>query len=167
MHQDSRENDSEPAAREERIGPTYGPRRRAPRYYIGETYGAKRAQHHDVERNKNGSLPGIRNKAARRVIRTAFKRRNSSIERALQLPRAMKAQAREVISDEHYDKSPTAQSKKARRLFEAELAIHKPVCVPTGPELRAMRTEARKAKRAGKLTGANDAIDQLVDRMQK
>ena len=134
-------------------------------------------QYPDVERNKNGSLPGVRDKASRRLIRGAFKRKVSSTERAFGLPRAMQAQAREIASDTHTPKiddhhngnrstrftSTSAETRFARRLFAKELAIHTPVYAPSKKELRRMRTEARKAKRAGK----TDAIGALVDRMAK
>jgi hypothetical protein len=190
MHQDSRETStlkkileaqkrSDPHAAdavEEPIGPAYGPRRRAPRYYAGETYKGLRMQYPDVERNPNGSLPGIRDKAARRLIRKAFDaKHNSRVEQALKLPRAMKAQAREVASEERVEKiadhhngnrstkftSTSGETRWARRLFASELAIHRPVYAPDQKTLRAMRTAKRKEKRAGKF----DAIGQLVDRM--
>lgn len=134
-----------------------GPRRQAPKYYVGETYGRHRIQYPDVERYPNRALPGARNKVARRMIRAALKRRFSSVEQALKLPRAMKAQAREVARDEK------KSTRWARRLYDRELAIHQEVYVPSQKELRAMRTKARKDKRAGK----QDVISQLVDKMSK
>lgn len=177
MHQDSRERDIQVPEAPKLVGELSGlppsevpsgPRRKAPRYYAGETYGDRRIQHADVERNRNGSLPGIRNKAARRIIRGAFKRKLSHVEQALQLPRAMQAQAREIVSEYSAveDRNGTRawkgkSTRAARRLFAQELAIHVPVYVPDQKTLRAMRTAKRKLKRAGK----TDAIGQLVDRM--
>lgn len=138
-----------------------GPKRRAPRYYAGETYGRHLINYPDVERYGNGVLPAIRDKAARRVIRGALKRRFSTIEKALKLPRAMKAQARELVHDDHREKSTSAQTRRARRLYAMELAIHAPAHVPL--DLRALRTAKRKLKRQGKV----DAISALVDRMSK
>lgn len=147
-----------------------GPRRRAPRYYAGETYGrrarfrvgtggmqkgpGRSIQHRDVERYKNGTVVGIRNKAARRLIRYALKRKFSSVERGLKLPRGMMSQATDIVREasaiETRDgktawkgKSPRA----AQRLLAAELAIHQPVYAPSQKELRAMRTVKRKEKR--------------------
>ncbi len=139
----------------------HGPLRRAPFYYTGETYGRHRIQYPDVERYANGVLPGVRNKAARRIIRGALKRRFSAVERRLKLPRGMLEQAREIISDNeaHRNKSRASKSRLARRLFAMELAIHRPVYAPE--DLRALRTQKRKDKRAGK----GDTISQLVDAM--
>lgn len=144
-----------------------GPRRRAPMYYAGETYGRRRIgrtgaktrgraiQYPDVERYPNGALASKRDKAARRLIRGALKRKFSKVETALKLPRAMLAQAR-LIAKEN-GKSP----KWGRQLYEKELAIHDPVYAPSQTELRALRTAKRKLKRQGK----QDAISMLVDKM--
>lgn len=153
-----------------------GPRRRAPIYYAGEHYGRRSMQYPDVERNRDGSMPGIRDKHARRIIRAAFKRQTTRVERGLRAAREMKRQARQLaddrdvkIEDKHngnrstYFASTSGETHWANRLFAKELAIHQPVYAPSKKELRKMRTAARKAKRAGKL----DAIGQLVDRMQK
>lgn len=140
-----------------------GPKRRAPRYYAGETYGRHLINYPDVERYPNGVIPGARSKPARRLIRGALKRRFSRVERALQLPRAMMVQARELVHDDHYDKSTSAQTRRARRLFAMELAIHTPVYAPSGKELRAIRTMKRKLKRQGKV----DAITKMADWMLK
>ena len=176
---------------EDPIGPMYGPARRAPHYYTGETYGTKRntgvidrtgrhvmrgvrreIQYPDVERYPNGALPGIRDKAARRIIRGALKRKLSRVERSLGLPRAMLAQAREIARETPswgvvlIDGAPAQRTKSpawARKLYHTELAIHQPVYVPSQKELRAMRTQKRKDKRAGKV----DAIGALVDKMSK
>lgn len=133
----------------------YGPCRRAPMYYSGETYGRHIIQYPDVERNVGGCVSGIRNKAARRLIRGALKRKFSRIETALALPRAMQAQAREIAKDNR------KSTQWARRLYERELAIHTPMYAPSQKELRALRTAKRKLKRQGK----PDAISQLVDRL--
>lgn len=161
-----------------------GPLRRAPTWYAGETFGERRigagrrhrtrqgqyvsgqsyktagrpVQYPDVVRNKNGSLPSKRNKVARRIIRGALKRKFSSVERELKLPRAMQMQAREIARE---NKKST---RWAQRLYEQELSIHTPVFVPSKPALRAMRTARRKAARAGVV---KDAISQLVDKMAK
>lgn len=204
MHQDSREGDvplvdNPPETKV--VGPLsgkppsdvkLGPRRRAPVYYIGETYARGRGrkgsraprsmQYPDVERNANGSLPGIRNKAARRIIRNAFGRKLSRISKGLDAARAMKMQAREIASESRVEKiddhhngnrstrfaSTSGDTRWARRLFDKELAIHQPVYAPGKKELRAMRTKARALKRR-QMKGAsvNDAIGDLVDRMQK
>lgn len=151
-----------------------GPLRRAPRYYIGKTIGGRMrfgslkhgsrmkvggrsTVHHDTERMPNGALAGIRNKAARRLIRSAFKQSHSSFTKPLLLARAMKAQAFEVAVGEK------KSTRWARRLLAQELAIHTPVYAPEKKEIRKMRTAARKAKRAGK----GDAISQLVDQMSE
>jgi len=140
-----------------------GPRRKAPMYYAGDGFIKGRPINRaDVERLPNGVVSGIRNKAARRLIRGALARKHTRVEQGLALARAMKAQAREVVSDEHYDRSPMAQSRMARRLYESELAIHQEVYVPSKKEIRAMRTQRRKDARRGK----KDAIAKLVDRMQ-
>lgn len=137
----------------EKIDLPAGPRRRAPAFYAGETYGRRDMHYPDVERYPSGALPSTRNKFARRLIRAAFKRHHSKVERGLKLPRAMLAQAREIARTEKKSKQ------WARRLFERELAIHEPVFVPK--DLRAVRTEKRRLKRQGK----KDAITQLVDKM--
>lgn len=152
-----------------------GPYRKAPLYYAGETYGRRHIQYPDVVRYPNGALPSTRNKAARRVIRAALKRKFSKVETALVLPRAMKMQARELasertekIADYHngnrstYFASTSGDTRFARRLYAQELAIHEPVYAPSSKELRAMRTAKRKLKRQGK---PYDAISSLVDKM--
>ncbi len=138
-----------------------GPARRAPAYYAGETFGPHKLQYPDVERYGNGALPSRRDKPARRIIRAALKRRFSRVEKALKLPRAMMAQAREIISEQHPKKSTSAKMRRAKTLLALELAIHQPVYVPA--DLRALRTQKRKDKRAGKV----DAISALVDSMAK
>lgn len=149
----------------EEMKPVSGPRRRAPMFYAGETYGHVRAsggektfrrrqvQYPDVERNANGSVPGIRNKFMRRLIRGALKRKFSTVESARKLPQAMLEQARLIA------KENGKSSRWARQLFAKELAIHRVAYVPS--DLRAERTKKRKLKREGK----KDAIAQLVDRM--
>jgi hypothetical protein len=152
-----------------------GPMRRAPRYYIGKTVGGRwrpkgtrgkqharqmrlggrNTMHRDTECYPNGAVAGIRDKAARRLIRSAFKQSHSSFTKPLRLARAMKAQAFEVAADEK------KSARWARRLLAKELAIHTPVYAPDKKTIRKMRTAARKAKRAGK----HDAISQLVDSM--
>lgn len=57
-----------------------GPRRRAPQYYVGETYGRHKINYPDAQRYPNGALPGIRNKAARRIKRAALGRVFSTLE---------------------------------------------------------------------------------------
>ena len=137
------------------LNTNYGPKRHAPEFYAGETYGRRKMLYPDVDRHPNGALPSKRNKLARRLTRSAFKRSFSRVERGLKLPRALLAQARVIAKD-------TGKSSRwARRLFARELAIHKPVYVPSQKELRAMRTERRKLKRQGK----QDAISALIDRM--
>lgn len=136
-----------------------GPARRAPEFYAGENHGRRKVQYPDVERHANGALPSARNKVARRIIRGALKRRFRRVEQALKLPRAMLAQAVEIIQEQHPTKSTSAKMRRARALLAMELAIHSPVYVPA--DLRALRTQKRKDKRAGK----GDAISQLVDSM--
>jgi hypothetical protein len=132
-----------------------GPLRRAPAFYAGKTYKGQKIQNHDAERYRSGAIVGTRNKAARRLIRKALKRRYAKTERAPQLARDMQAQAAEVA------KAEGKSNRWARRLYEKELAIHQPVYAPTKKELRKMRTQKRKDARAGKV----DAIGQLVDAM--
>lgn len=131
---------------------SHGPLRKAPAYYIGEHVGAYRVVHRDVERYPNGAMPGVRDKGARRLIRKAFLRNASSVEKALRRVRAMKVQAFEIARDQKKSRQ------WARRLFAAELALHQPVFVP---DARKARTEKRKMKRRGE----KDAIAKLVDRM--
>lgn len=137
-----------------------GPLRPAPAFYAGEKYKGQRIQNPDVERHGNGAVTGTRNKAARRLIRKALKRRYAKTERAPQLARDMAAQAYDATRVEG-----TKRGRAARRLLAAELAIHQPVYVPS--DLRALRTERRKAERAGKKDVVVDAIGQLVDEMAK
>lgn len=153
-----------------------GPRRRAPMYYVGETYGRKKArtiegattfadgrrvtsprsmQYPDVERNPNGSVPGIRNKFMRRLIRKAFKVHHSKIEKALKLPRAMLEQARLIAKENGHG------SKWARRLFARELAIHQEA------EQQPIRAQRRDHQRRLRRAGKKDAIAQLVERMSE
>jgi hypothetical protein len=132
-----------------------GPRRRAPTYYAGEHRAGRPMLHPDVERYPNGAVAGVRNKFARRLIRNAFGRHFSKVEKGLKLPRAMQEQARLIAKEQR------KSSRWARRLFERELAIHDPVYAPNQKELRAMRTAKRKLKRQGK----QDAISALVDKM--
>ena len=150
---------------------TQGPRRKAPAFYAGEFYGTKPAinpltktriripraiNYPDMERHANGAHPGKRNKLMRRVIRGALKRRFSKVERGLKLPRAMFAQAVEVMRDEG-----RKGSRAARRLFAKELAIHTP---QPGEPTRAQRRAYQKLL---KKQGRKDAIAQLVDSMAK
>lgn len=165
-----------PADSTETIVEPHGPRRRAPQYYAGETLGRRRIQYPDVARYPmsyppalRGKVASKRDKQARRLIRGALKRTFSKIEREMKLPRAMQAQARELIRDAPSRRTDSSgvtawigkSPRAARRLYASELAIHEPVYVPEN--LRAFRTEKRKLKRQGKL----DAIGQLVDRMSK
>lgn len=136
--------------------PVLGPRRKAPAFYAGETYGRRIVQYPDVERHPNGALPSRRDKPARRLIRGALKKRFSSLTKSLRLAQGLKAQAYEAARDS--DRS----GRWARRLLARELTIHQTVYVPA--DLRAERTAKRKRLRAG-LTG--DAISELVDRMVK
>ena len=138
---------------------TFGPLRRAPAFYAGETYGRYIVQYQDVERYPNGALPSKRNKLARRIIRGALKNSFSRTTKPLRLAQGMRAQAYDATREEKGSK----RGRAARRLLAAELAIHQPVYVPSQKELRAMRTQKRKDKRAGK----QDAIGQLVDAMAK
>lgn len=159
-----------------------GPRRRAPAYYAGEHVGKYRMQYPDVVRHRNGTLPGLRNKLARRLIRKVFKARavksvrSPRVNEGLVRVREMRRQARDLASDrttkieDHHNGNRSARfastsgdTRWAQRLFEKELAIHQPVYCPDKKTIRAMRTQKRKDKRAGKL----DAIGQLVDRMKK
>lgn len=149
----ARQSEVEKPAETYEKAPVSGPRRRAPMFYAGETYGRRRVQYPDVERYANGVLPSKRNKIMRRLIRSALKRKFSTVETALKLPRAMLEQARLIA------KENGKSSRWARALFAKELAIHQPAYVPA--DLRAERAERRRLKRAGK----KDAIAQLVDRM--
>lgn len=120
----------------------YGPYRKAPQYYVGETIGSRQVNYPDVERYPGGRIPGVRNKLARRRIRGAMRRTFSAIERGLLRARALKAQAMELARD---DKKST---RWGRRLFDRELALHQPVQMPNQKEARAMRTAARRKRRA-------------------
>lgn len=137
-----------------------GPRRKAPAFYAGETYGRNRVQYPDVERWPNGALPSKRDKLARRVIRGALKRTFSSLTKSLKLAQGLRAQAYEAARDEQ--PKGAKRGRRARRLLAKELAIHQIVYVPA--DLRAERTAKRKRIRAGL---AGDAISALVDRMTK
>ena len=136
-----------------------GPRRRAPHYYVGETCGTKRGKgsygrgtgtmrrtrsvaqvrhtryvnYPDVQRYPNGALPGIRNKLARRRIRGALMRANSTIEARVRRARQLRLSI------------PSYNSHEARRLFEKTLSLHMPT---PSYDSRALRTAFRKAKRA-------------------
>ena len=136
--------------------PVSGPRRKAPAFYAGETYGRNRVQYPDVERWPNGALPSKRDKLARRIIRGALKKRFSSLTPALRLAQGLRAQAYEAARDDK------RSGRWARRLLAKELEIHQTVYVPA--DLRALRTAKRKRLRAGR---AGDAISELVDRMAK
>lgn len=136
-----------------------GPRRRPPRYYAGEVYAGHRINYPDVERYDNGAVPGIRDKAARRIIRGALKRRYSKVERDRRLGQGMLAQARELAHDENPRAKSCAKGRWAKRLFERELAIHQERTASLGRSQR--RAIDRKLKKAGK----KDAISQLVDAM--
>jgi hypothetical protein len=153
-------NETGPLSGKEPTDPQ-GPRRRAPMYYVGETYGRRPINYPDVERYNNGAIAGIRDKAARRLIRGALKRTHSKVEKGVKFARSLKAQAVEVITDEHAERSPMARSRMARRLLAEELAIHQEVYVPSKKEIRKMRTQARAQKRRG----GQDAIGKLVERM--
>lgn len=135
-----------------------GPRRKAPVLYAGETYSRHAVQYPDVARYPNGALPSIKCKPMRRIIRGALKRRFSSLTKTLRLAQGMRAQAYELASEEK------RSGRWARRLLAKELAIHQPVYAPTKPELRAMRTKIRAAKRKGTHV---DAISALADQMSK
>lgn len=128
-----------------------GPRRRAPVFYAGETYGRRRMHYPDVERHGNGVVPGVRDKFMRRLIRKAFKVHHSKVEKALKLPRAMFEQARQIAKEEK------KSSHWARRLFEKELALHQ--AAPNKP--------TRAQRRALKRAGVKDAISQLVGAMAR
>jgi hypothetical protein len=128
-----------------------GPMRRAPQFYAGETYGRHDIQHKDVERHPNGAVVGIRNKHMRRLIR-----------RSLKLARAMQAQAREIIADQHPKKSRHAKARLAKRLYEMELAIHTPrPNAPTRAERRAQASLLKKNPISEIVD--MDAISQVVD----
>jgi hypothetical protein len=139
-----------------------GPMRRAPQFYAGETYGRHDIQHKDVERHPNGAVVGIRNKHMRRLIRGALKRRYSKYDRSLKLARAMQAQAREIIADQHPKKSRHAKARLAKRLYEMELAIHTPrPNAPTRAERRAQASLLKKNPISEIVD--MDAISQVVD----
>ena len=117
----------------------YGPLRRAPAYYAGNTYRGHHINYPDVERYGNGVMPGKRDKAARRVIRAALKRLHSRIEKALGLPRAMMAQALEIAKEQK------KSVRWGRRLFDQELKLHTPAPQPV--TRAAARAEKRRLKR--------------------
>lgn len=157
-------------------GPKYGPARKAPAFYAGETYGTvkvktpsgatgrvpRRIQYPDVERHPNGALPATRNKFARRLIRKGLKETFSSVTKSLRLARGLRVQAYDASKDDQ--PKGAKRGRWARRLLAKELAIHTPVYVPTQKELRAMRTTKRFRARKGE---KGDAISQLVDRMSE
>ena len=122
-------------------------------YYAGEIYGRRRMHYPDVERHANGTIPGVRNKHMRRLIRKAFKRHHSKVEKGLKLPRTMLEQARLIA------KENGKSARWARRLFAKELAIHQPM--PNDPVRTQRRAYAKRLKKEGK----KDAISQLVDKM--
>lgn len=70
----------------------YGPLRKAPTYYIGEAIGVNGKSSYggraltarrDTERLQNGSLPGKRDKLARRMLRKAFRNAYSKTEQSI------------------------------------------------------------------------------------
>lgn len=143
---------------------TQGPQRRAPHFYVGTHVGRIPLVYPDTEVFENGAVPGVRNKAARRVIRAAQKRKHSQVEKGLKLVRDMKLQAVEVVTDTKKDKSPEARRHLANALLREELSLHRPVYVPSQKELRRMRTEKRKAMRAGGKLPIDMALDALLEK---
>lgn len=135
-----------------------GPRRRAPRYYAGEIYGRHHVNHLDVERNADGSVPGIRDKSARRIIRKAFGRSFSRVEKRINFAREMKAQALEVARDEK------KSTRWGLRLLAKELAIHQTVYCPDKKTIRAMRTAKRKLTRKGQKDFITQALEKLAEK---
>lgn len=114
-----------------------GPRKRAPRYYIGNTYRGRLTAAPDAERYKNGVLPGVRNKAARRLIRKASGRALSTIEQKILKARDVRLEIERLATNGH----------EARRYFEKTLALHAPVPQPIPrSEARARQRAARRAK---------------------
>lgn len=134
----------------------FGPRRRAPDFYAGETYGLHVIQYPDVERWPNGALPSKRNKFARRLIRNALKRKFSRVETARKLIQGMTLQAYEIARDEK------SSGRYARRLLAKELKIHQTVYAPDSKTLRKIRTEKRARLRRGEPA---DVISALVNKM--
>ena len=121
-----------------------GPRRKAPPYYIGETYRGYRTAPPDVERYKNGAMVGKRNKAARRLIRKTFGRQVSSIEKKILKARDVRLEVERLATNSH----------EARRYFKKTLALHQPL-----PPF-VSRSEARKANRQA-ILDARDAQQEL------
>lgn len=139
-----------------------GPRRRAPAFYAGETFGRHIINYPDTERYPNGALPSTRNKIMRRIIRGALKRRFSKVEQGLKLPRAMQAQARELAAEQIKGaEKRAARGRWARRLFTRELAIHQ------ARPGEATRKQRRAYAKLLKKHGQKDAIAQLVDKMAR
>lgn len=140
-----------------------GTRRKAPLYYAGETLGdrlrgplqknstnrvhkaiigGRSINYPDVQRYDNGAVPGIRDKHARRMIRKAITRVHSRVEVSIHKARELK---NEALAQAREEKKST---RWGLRVLAQELALHQPLDVPSGKEIRAMRTEARKKQRA-------------------
>lgn len=133
--------------------PVQGPRRKAPEFYIGDgRLKGRPINHPDVERKANGQVVGKRDKAARRMLRKALKKSRSTTEHALEQPRAMQAQAAEVMREEG-----RRGGRAGRRLFERMLDIHQ----PRPNELT--RAQRRSMQKALRKAGKKDAITELVD----
>lgn len=116
----------------------HGPRRKAPPYYIGETYRG-RATTKDADRWPNGALVGKRNKAARRLIRKAFGKALSRIEQHVMKARDARNEVQRLATNSH----------EAKRYWEQTLALHQPAPrFKTRSEMRAKTRGIRTANRA-------------------
>lgn len=156
---------------EEETGPMHGPFRKAPHYYVGETVGRHTVNYPDVERNPNGTIAGIRDKAARRQIRglmmRSFSRIDSRIRKGRQLGQKMLDYAEGVIEEKKLSKK--GLRRRAKKLLAKALSLHKPV---EQVDSRALRTAFRKRKReVAKERGIHvreleaSVVKQLADKM--
>jgi hypothetical protein len=145
-------------ALEETAGPAYGPLRKAPTYYIGESigcngkgsfYGRALTARRDTERLKNGALPGIRNKAARRMLRKAFRNAYSRTEQSVLKARDLVNEVRGYADSGHEGKRNIARLD----------AAHTPAKVDDN---RTARQQMRKARKHHKKQWAK-----AIDRMSK
>lgn len=107
-----------------------GPLRRQPMYYAGQTMGKRKRTkngkrggrplvHADTERKADGTY-GIKNKAARRMIREKQRKHHSKVERGVKFAQAIHAEARTLSNNSH----------DAKRIYDQELAFHQPVPEP-------------------------------------
>lgn len=140
---------------------SYGPLRKAPTYYIGEAIGcngkgnvkrgyfnaagfyvvnsiAASAVRPDTQRHQNGALPGIRDKAARRMLRKAFRNAYSRTEQSVM-------KAHDLVNEV---RGYADNSREARRNVERLDKAHTPKQLVDGRKARqGMRKARRKHKK--------------------